>query len=334
MKIAHILPASVTYPLHVHNARHTWALQLAQLQANQGHEVTIYCNTKSQIPPIEVRGISHSTGHKKTDNIATFTLAFEHEHDIYHSHFDSLHYEVGHLTRKPVVFTQHWWLLEQTIALAKAYDRDNIWAVPPTQYMRDYDTSLGIQTKGHIYHGIDLSFFHPTPSAKSGRLLSVGRISPEKNVETSIAVAKKAGIGMDIIGKITPKNQDYWKTLEPHIDGTQIAYLGAKSQLELIDYYTKAQAVLFPSSAQESFGLVAIEAQACGTPIIMARGGSRGELVHEQQTGFLCDTLDDYVRAAHQSAQLDPVECRTFAQQFDIHTMAANYHQLYRSLIG
>ena len=334
MKIAHILPASVTYPLRVHNARHSWALQLAQLQASQGHEVTIYCNPQSQAQPLSVRGITPLDADKKANNAALFKLALDSEHDIYHSHLDSLHYELGHLTRRPIVFTQHWWPLAQTVALANTYAGNNIWAVPPTQHMRDFDTEQGIQTKGHIYHGIDVSLFRPALVGKSGRLLSVGRVSPEKNIETSIATAKKAGIGLDIIGKITPKNKSYWSTLEPLIDGTQIAYLGPKTQQELLDYYTGAQAVLFPSEAQEAFGLVAIESQACGTPVIMASGGSRGELVREGKTGFLCSSPDDYVQAVAQSATVDPAECRAFAQQFDVHIMQDNYQRLYQNLIS
>lgn len=332
MKIAHILPASVMYPLQIYNARHSWALQLAQLQASQGHEVTMYCNIHSQVSSVAIRGITHPSTDKRLGNIATFELAFRHEHDIYHSHFDNLHYEVGHLTSKPVVFTQHWWPLEQTIVLARAYSHNNIWAVPPTRYMHDFDISNDIQTKGHIYHGIDLSLFRPTSSTKSGRLLSVGRITPNKNIETSIAVAQKAGIGMDIIGKITPNNQDYWETLQPLIDGAQITYLGVKSQLELIDYYTSAQAVLFPSSTQEAFGLVAIETQACGTPIIMAKGGSRGELVQDQKTGFLCESEAEYTAATEKSWLIDPVACRAFAKKFDVNDMASRYTALYQSL--
>lgn len=332
MKIAHLLPYSALYPLKIYNARYSWALQLAQLQAQRGHQVTLYCHPEGQATSVEIRGINTPTEDGKTNNLATIKLALQDDHDIYHSHFDNLHYAIGQTTTKPIVFTQHWWPYEETTRLAQAYKGHNIWAVPPTRYMYTYDIEHGIQTRGHIYHGIDLSIFQPTADSKNGRLLSASRISPEKNLEVSIAIAKRSGLGLDIVGKVAPKKQDYWQSLLPHIDGEQIRYLGPMSQVELVKHYTAAQAVLFPSDPREPFGLVAIEAQACGAPIIMAAGGSRHELVRDRTTGFLCSSIDEYVQAAHESATLSPDVCRQFAQQFDINTMADNYQQLYENL--
>lgn len=332
MNIAHLLPYSVTYPLTLYNARHSWALQLAQLQAAQGHTVTLYCNPLSSVPGITVRGIPMSVGDKQANNRATLELAFSRDHDIYHSHYDNLHYDVGGLTKKPIVVTQHWWPSDATIALATTYQHNNIWSVPPTKYMYDFDIKHGIATKGYIPHGIDLSLFSCDSVQKNGRLLAVGRISPEKNIETSIAVAKQANMGLDIIGKVVEKNQPYWQELLPTIDGVQIRYLGIKSQPELVHYYAQAQAALFPSDPHEAFGLVAIEAQACGTPVIMSRGGSRNELIMEGATGFLCETVDDYVNAAHKSRAIDPEKCKEFAQAFDVTAMADKYQKLYASL--
>src|SRR5690606_19204108 len=111
-----------------------------------------------------------------------FRLSFAHDHDVYHSHFDDLHYEVAHETPKPIVFTQHWWPKERLLHLAKTIDAPNVWAVPPTQYMYNFDQSVGVQSKGFIYHGIDLTVFRRTDAKPSDRLLFVGRISPEKNL--------------------------------------------------------------------------------------------------------------------------------------------------------
>lgn len=333
MKIAHLLPHSVTYPLKVHNARHEWALRLAMLQAHKGHDVTLYCNPSSCAPGVIIRGIDHATDNKAKNNEKLLTLALLEKHDIYHSHFDNAHYKLGHLTKNPIVYTQHWWPDQKTIELAASYGHGNIWAVPPTRYMYDYDMASGIKTYGHIYHGIDTNFFTPSTINKSGRLLSVSRISPEKNVEQSVEIAKKSGLGLDIIGKIADKNQQYWEKLSQFIDGSQIIYHGTKNQNMLIEYYSSAQALLFPSYAEEAFGLVAIEAQACGTPVIMWNRGSRSELVEEEKTGFLCNDMNDFTHAARLSQNLSATNCRNFALRFDIHTMAANYERLYAQLL-
>ena len=334
MRIAHILPASVTFPLHTHNGRYEWVLQLAKLQASSGHDVTIYCNNSSRVDNIRTAGISHLSDDKKIDNIETFRLALKGDHDIYHSHFDNLHYEISHETTKPIVYTQHWWPVEKTIELAQTTSSKNVWAVPPTNYMYKVDIQSGIRTKGYIYHGIDLTVFHPSQDKKNGRLLFVSRISPEKNLEIALSTANNTGLGLDIIGKVPLKNQKYWAQLQSMIDGVQIKYLGPKSHDELTRYYTSARALIFASDVNEPFGLVAIESQACGTPIIMKSGGSRGELLVEGKTGFLCDTKDDFITAAKAADKLNTSDCISFAKKFDVKRMVRQYDELYYGLIS
>lgn len=333
MNIAHIVPYSVTFPLTKHNGRYDWVLQLARLQAKAGHAVTIYCNPGSVLPDLETKGIAQSYNDKTQNNIATFRLAFGNNHDIYHSHFDNLHYDIGHETDRPIIFTQHWWPSDDTIKKAGAYKAKNICAVPPTRFMYDFDASVGIPTHGHIYHGIDLDFFKPQAVEPSRRLLCVGRITPQKHIEIAIATAKQSGLGLDIIGKMSPKDSDYWNTLLPDIDGMQIQYLGPKTQTELLAYYTAATAVVFASDVSETFGLVAIESQACGTPIIMQKGGSRGELLQQGRTGFLCSSLPEFVDAARAAASLQAADCIEFASNFGIQTMAAAYEKLYVQML-
>lgn len=332
MKIAHIIPHSIGYPLESHNGRYEWVYSLALLQSAAGHEVTIYGSPHSQVPGVTTQGITDASGDVHENNTETFRLAFSGDHDIFHSHFDALHYEVAHETTKPIVFTQHWWPTDQLIATAKSHPSPNVWAVPPTRFMLAIDQTSDIQTKGFIYHGIDLEKFSPSGIEKSERLLFVSRIAPEKNVDIAIAAAKRSGRGLDIVGKVAAKNQDYWKSLEPLIDGEAIRYLGPKPQSELVSLYSQAYGVLCPYDINEPFGLVSIEAQACGAPLIMKRGGSRGELLEEDVTGFLCETEDEFVEAIGKLASIKPDECVRFAQKFDIHEMAKNYEQLYKEL--
>lgn len=334
MKIAHILPASVIFPLGTHNGRYEWVLQLASLQAKNGHDVTVYCNQNAHIDGVRILGIRHLTDDKKSNNKETFRLALQDDRDIYHSHFDNLHYEMSNETSKPIVYTQHWWPDENTIRLAQTTSTKNVWAVPPTNYMYKFDTNSGIQSKGFIYHGIDLELFHTSSTRKNGRLLFVGRISQQKNLDIALSTARRTGVGLDIIGKVTQKDQEYWKKLQPLVDGGQIRYLGPKSHDELVHYYSSARAVIFPSDINETFGLVAIESQACGTPIIMKRGGSRGELLEEGKTGFLCESEDDFAAAVSNVSSLQAIDCIRFAKKFDIHAMTKQYEDLYSSLIG
>lgn len=333
MKIAHILPASVIFPLKSHNGRYEWVLSLASLQAKSGHDVTIYCNQGSYIDGVRTIGIQHITDDKKYNNQETFRLALEGDHDIYHSHFDNLHYEISDETTKQIVYTQHWWPDENTIRQAQATSSKNVWAVPPTNYMYEFDTDSGIQSKGFIYHGIDLDLFRSSNTKRSGRLLFVGRISQQKNLDIALLTTQRTGVGLDIIGKVTQKDQGYWEKLQPLIARDQVRYLGPKSHKELVHYYSSALAVIFPSDISETFGLVAIEAQACGTPIIMKKGGSRGELLEEGVTGFLCETDDDFDAAVSGVSNLKSTDCIGFAKKFDVRVMARHYEDLYNNLI-
>ena len=333
MKIAHILPHSAAFPLENHNGRYEWVRQLALLQAKQGHSVTIYGSPDSVVSGVATAGISNASDDRENNNKETFRLAFSQDHDIYHSHFDDLHYEVSSETSKPIVYTQHWWPTQQTIELAKSTKASNVWAVPPTNYMHSFDVSSGIQTKGHIHHGINLDIFKKSNAQNSERFLFVGRISPEKNLDLALSAIKKAGAQLDIVGKVAAKNQQYWQKLQQYIDGDNIRYLGQKNQTELVDLYSAARGVLCPFEATEAFGLVVIEAQACGAPVIAKKGGSRNELLQEGKTGLLYDTEEEFVTAILNTATLKSDDCIQFAKNFDIVSMAKAYEQLYESLI-
>lgn len=340
LTVAHVVPYSVTFPLGQHNGRYDWVISLATRQARNGLGVVIYSNPASfmKIPGITWRSVTGSFADApiaSTANLGILRQAFsDTDIDVYHSHFDNLHYAAASATTRPIIFTQHWWPGEETIASASEFKSPNVWAVPPTRFMYEFDIAHNIRTRGYIYHGIDLSIFHRTDDVKSDRLLFVGRISPEKNLPTAIAAAKKAGLGLDIIGKVAPKNKPYWDQLSDLIDGTQIKYLGSKPVSELVIYYNRAAAVIFPSDIHEPFGLVAIEAQACGTPVLMTRGGSRGELLADGVGGYLCDSVDDFAAAAEDARALSPDDCVAFASGFNINNMVDKYTQLYQQLVG
>lgn len=334
MNIAHIIPRSITYPLKLHNGRYDWVRQLALLQTKDGHTVTIYGDPDSSDPGLSFDGLPEASTDTKQDNLSTFRLAFGNYHDVYHSHFDNLHYEVAHETSKPLIFTQHWWPTQQTINLAQKTQLSNVWAVPPTNYMYNFDLEKGIRAKDYIYHGIDLNIYRRSTKERTGRMLFVGRISPEKNLESAISAALNTGSGLDIVGKIASKNQAYWDSLQPLIDGVNIRYHGPKTQAELVDFYSTASGVLCPFDTTEAFGLVAIEAQACGTPVIMKRGGSRGELVQEAKTGFLFENEDEFFEAIGKLATLKVDDCAEFARKFDATVMAKKYIQMYKCTIA
>jgi glycosyltransferase involved in cell wall biosynthesis len=337
MNIAHILSSTVSFPLKTHHGRYQSALRLARAQAAQGHNVTVYAAPGSGKGMSEVQweGSPYLFGDTATNDFALIKTALSAgEHDIYHSHLDFKHYFLADSTAKPIVFTQHWFPSE-TIAHAAQFNKTgNALAVPVTNYMHQTDRELGIPSSDTIYHGIDLEQFSFSGAQRSDRFVFVGRIAPHKGVRRAVMLAKQAGIKLDIIGKINDSDQKYWETILPHVDGEQIRYLGQKAHQEVAEAFSSARAFLFPLEGIEAFGQVTIEAQACGTPVIIGDLGASNELVQHGKTGFVAKTDAEFIEAIRNIGSIKPTDCRAFAEKFNVQNMLAGYDALYKKLAG
>ncbi len=185
-----------------------------------------------------------------------------------------------------------------------------------------------------VYNGVDLDQFTFEPT-KQDYLLFAGRLSPEKGPAEAIRIAKKAGLPLRIAGMIEPQYRDYYDNeVAPHIDGEQVQYLGLLSQKDLAVQYRHAKAVLFPIRWCEPCSMVGIEAQACGTPIIGTWYGYLPELIRDDETGFLVDTVEDAAAAVGKLDGIDPAACRrNIEQRFSRATMAAGYERVFTELV-
>ncbi|HEU5121881.1 MAG TPA: glycosyltransferase [Candidatus Saccharimonadales bacterium] len=336
MNIAHLLPYSARFPLKKHNGRYEWALALAREQAKQGHKVTIYAAPGSHDnSAIRWKSLGESLGDKNQNNKALLQIAFQNtEHDIFHSHFDALHYSLAHFTQNPIVCTQHWFPNESITTAARQFTGDNVFVVPVTRYMEQKDKQLGINTTRMIYHGINLSLFHPVATPALKRFIFVGRITPSKGVREAVMMAKETKSFLDIVGKINDADQAYWQTILPYIDNKTIRYLGPQPQEIVAELMANARAFLFPSQQEEAFGQVTIEAQACGTPVIISDVGASSELVQQGVTGFVCTSRKDFLEAIKKIDSIDRDACREFAETFSDATMFQAYDALYAQLTG
>ena len=185
-----------------------------------------------------------------------------------------------------------------------------------------------------VYNGINLANF-PFEPAKDDYLLFAGRLAPEKGPAEAIEVAKRSGRRLLIAGMIEPQYQDYFDArIKPHLDGKEVDYLGLLSQAELAPVYRKAAGVLFLINWCEPFGLVAVEAQASGTPIIATRFGALPEIIVEGETGFVVGSPGDAVNAIERLGSIKPTDCRRNAEQrFSAAAMARGYEDAYQRAI-
>ena len=190
---------------------------------------------------------------------------------------------------------------------------------------------------GNVPHGLprDLLPFNPEP--KGDYLAFLGRISPEKRPDRAIDIALRAGMPLKIAAKIDKVDQAYWtEAIAPKIAAHQsVEFIGEINEREKADFLGNARALLFPIDWPEPFGLVMIEAMACGTPVIAFRSGSAPEVIDEGVTGFVVDSLDQAVEAVLQAKALNRPGVRaTFERRFTAERMARDYLAIYRGLPG
>jgi glycosyltransferase involved in cell wall biosynthesis len=188
--------------------------------------------------------------------------------------------------------------------------------------------------QGTVYHGLpsNLLSFHPEP----GKYLAfMGRISPEKRLDRAIKIANRIGIELRIAAKVDAKDQEYFtNVIVPLLDPRRIEYIGEIGEEEKDDFLGNAFALLFPIDWPEPFGLVMIEANACGTPVIAYRNGSVPEVIKNGVNGIIVNGIEDAVRAVESAQQLSREKCRAvFEERFTAERMASDYLKIYNTLI-
>jgi glycosyltransferase involved in cell wall biosynthesis len=186
-----------------------------------------------------------------------------------------------------------------------------------------------------IHHGLPpgLFEFHPAP----GKYLAfLGRISPEKGVDRAIAIATARGDRLRIAAKVDAADREYFeREIRPLLDHPLVEFIGEIPDSEKNAFLGGAKALLFPIDWPEPFGLVMIEAMACGLPVIAFPGGSVPEIIDDGLTGFIVNTIDEAIDAVRRIDTLDRRQCReTFERRFTARRMASDYVELYRQLVA
>jgi len=185
-----------------------------------------------------------------------------------------------------------------------------------------------------IHHGIDLSWYR-LQTRKQSYLSFLGRIAPIKGTDIAIQVARKSGIPLKIAGEVQPIFRDYFETkIKPHVDGKFIEYIGEADLEAKNELLGNSMAMLFPVQWNEPFGLVMIEAMACGTPVLALPGGAVAEVVRDGVSGFVCRSVAEMVQQAKRlPGKCKPAEIRQYCQlHFSVERMVADYVSLYREL--
>jgi glycosyltransferase involved in cell wall biosynthesis len=189
---------------------------------------------------------------------------------------------------------------------------------------------------GTAPNGLPLRLFTPTLAPRGGYLAFLGRVSPEKGLDNAIAIASAVGLPLKIAAKVDRPDEAYFhRVIEPLLDPPAIEFIGEIDDEQKNRFLGEARALLFPIEWPEPFGVVMIEAMACGTPVLAFRRGSVPEVVDEGVTGCLVDDVSEAIAALGRVLALDRARVRRrFETRFSATRMATNYVALYRRLIG
>jgi glycosyltransferase involved in cell wall biosynthesis len=187
-----------------------------------------------------------------------------------------------------------------------------------------------------VYHGVPADLYAPPARPTGDYLAFIGRISPEKRPYRAIAIARRAGMKLRMAAKVDQQDMVYFrKEIEPLLGAPDVEFIGEIGDAQKSDFIGNARALLFPIDWPEPFGLVMIEAMACGTPVIAWDCGSVPEVVDHGRTGFIVSSEAEAVAAVKAVGRLDRGTVRAiFEKRFSASTMAGNYVDIYQRLVA
>jgi glycosyltransferase involved in cell wall biosynthesis len=338
MRIAQVAPLFESVPPKYYGGTERIVSYLTEELVRQGHDVTLFASGDSMTRAHLVAGCRRALRLDKhcVDQVVHHVVMLERvaqrlgQFDCVHYHLDYLHFPLSRRSRMPQVTTLHGRLDIPDLQPLYAEFQD----MPLVSISNSQREPLpGANWQATIYHGLpeDLYAF----SAAPGEYLAfLGRISPEKRVDRAIAIAREVGMPLKIAAKVDDVDQDYFDFhVKPLLQHPLVEYVGEIGDGEKQEFVGCAIGLLFPIDWEEPFGLVMIEALACGTPVVAYRRGSVPEVLSDGETGFIVDDLEGAIAAARRLPELDRRRCRDeFERNFTASRMANEYVRLYERL--
>ena len=353
MKIAQVAPLYESVPPRLYGGTERVVSYLTEELVRQGHDVTLYASgdsrTSARLRAVcdralrlqygkssdgKSNGAAH--GNLSGDPLAWHVLLVEivmqeaGRFDIVHFHLDYLPFSLLRRSQIPALTTVHSRLdVPCLYPLFREFRDMNLVSISDAQ-RAPMPWASWLET---IHHGLPETLLKPCYEPE-GYLAFLGRISPEKRVDLAVEIARRAEMPLRVAAKVDPANRDYFETVRHLLRDPHVEFLGEIGEQGKSEFLGRARALVFPIDWPEPFGLVMIEALACGTPIIAFRRGSVEEIVEDGVTGFIVDTMDQAVNAAGRVASLDRKACRrAFEQRFSARRMSNRYLCAYERVI-
>ncbi len=340
MNIAQVSPLWESVPPQRYGGTERIVSYITEELIRLGHEVVLFASgdscTAAKLEPICDPSLRLKTGIFNSDAplITLLERAFgsSSEFDLIHSHLDFLGFPLARRCRTPTLTTLHRRLdLPELIPVFREFAEMPLVSITDAQ-RRPIPWANWQAT---VHHGLpeDLYTFHPRP----GKYLAfLGRIAPEKRPDHAIELAKRLGLPLRIAAKVDPADREYFHAeIEQLLDHPLVEYVGEITDSEKDDFLGEAYALVCPYDWPEPFGLVFIEALACGTPVLAYHRGSVPEIIEDGVTGFICDHLGEMVNAAKLVPLIDRRHCRdAFEKRFTVERMVGDYLKVYEQVIN
>ena len=336
MRIAQVSPLIESVPPKLYGGTERIVSYLTEELVRQGHEVTLFASGDSETNAELIPCVPEALRLAKVDDWLPYSVMQlekirrrARDFDVAHFHADFLHFPVARTLGMPTVTTLHGRLdlpfYRQLL--------DEFPEIPLISISDDQRRLLPARWIATVLHGLPADLYSFSAGG-GGYLAFLGRISPEKRPDRAIEIAKRAGVHLKIAAKVDKADEKYFnETIRPLIQGPGVEFIGEINDSEKQAFLGGASALLFPIDWPEPFGLVQIEAMACGTPVIAWRRGSVPEVIEQSVSGFLVEGIDEAVDAVHNIALLSRESVRErFDERFTIERVAHDYVRVYESL--
>ncbi len=338
LRIAQVAPLYESVPPALYGGTERIVSYLTEELVALGHDVTLFASgdSRSRARLIAPCARSLRLANNAVDPLPSHFLMLEDvyrrvgQFDVVHFHLDYLHFPMTRRQGITHVTTLHGRLdLPQLPPLYDEYHDMPVVSISDSQRSPLPRASW----TATVPHGLPLDLHRAGNGGDY--LVFIGRISPEKRLDRAIAIAEATGLGLKVAAKIDSVDADYFKReIAPLMTKRCVEFLGEVDETQKGELLRGARGVLFPVDWPEPFGLVMIEAFACGTPVIAFRNGSVPEVIDEGVTGFIVDDLDDAIAAVGKLGELSRRAIRErFEERFSAARMARAYVDIYRNLI-
>jgi glycosyltransferase involved in cell wall biosynthesis len=340
MKIAQIAPLMESVPPRLYGGTERIVSYLTDELVRLGHEVTLFASADSITAAelVSCASMALRLDSNVRDPIPYYMLMLDRvrklaeEFDILHFHIDQFHFPLFAQMADRTVTTLHG--RQDCPDLKPLYIGFS--EMPLVSISSDQRRPIAkANFVGTVHHGIPTNLHAPIYNPRGGYVAFLGRISPEKGPDRAIRIARTLGIPLKIAAKVDKVDEVYFREeIAPLLSDPAVEFIGEINERSKNEFLGEAQALLFPIDWPEPFGLVMIEAMACGTPVLAFRHGSVSEIIDQGVTGAIVDTVNEAVMMLPRVIALDRRAVRRrFEQRFSSVLMANDYVAVYRSLL-